>query len=93
VFEPNGVLTRARATMSATMFLLGLHEAGMLAGATPEASFTVECDSGNNPADLTDLGELLLEVGVAPVVPFEFIVVRVGKVSDSLVVRTEAGAP
>jgi phage tail sheath protein FI len=64
----------------------------MLAGATPEESFTVECDSGNNLADLTDLGELLLEVGVAPVVPCEFIVVRVGKVSDSLVIRTEAGA-
>lgn len=92
VFEPNNVLTRARATMSATMFLLGLHEAAMLAGATPEESFTVQCDSGNNPSDLTDLGELLLEVGVAPVVPFEFIVVRVGKVSDSLVVRSEAGA-
>jgi hypothetical protein len=91
VFEPNSVLTRARATMSATMFLLSLHEAGMLAGATPEESFTVQCDSGNNPADLTDLGELLVEVGVAPVIPFEFIVVRVGKVSDSLVVRTEGG--
>jgi phage tail sheath protein FI len=92
VFEPNSVLTRARATMSATMFLLGLHEAGMLAGATPEESFTVQCDTGNNPADLTDLGELLVEIGVAPVIPFEFIIVRVGKVSDSLVVRTEAGA-
>jgi hypothetical protein len=92
VFEPNNVLTRARATMSATMFLLGLHEAGMLAGTTPEESFTVQCDSGNNPSDVTDLGEMLIEVGVAPVVPFEFIVVRVGKVSDSLVVRSEAGA-
>jgi hypothetical protein len=92
VFEPNGVLTRARATMSVTMFLLGLHEAGMLAGATPDESFTVQCDSGNNPSELTDLGELLAEVGVAPVVPFEFIIVRVGKVSDSLVVRSETGA-
>ena len=93
VFEPNSVLTRARATMSATMFLLGLHEAGMLAGGSPEESFTVQCDSGNNPSQMTDLGELLLEVGVAPVIPFEFIVVRVGKVSDSLVVRSEAGTP
>ena len=35
VFEPNEALTRARATMSITIFLLGLHEAGMFAGATP----------------------------------------------------------
>ena len=32
VFEPNGFLTRARATMSVTFFLDALHEAGMLAG-------------------------------------------------------------
>jgi phage tail sheath protein FI len=90
VFEPNGVLTRARVTMTVTMFLLGLHEAGMLAGATPEESFTVRCDVDNNPTQQTDLGELLVEVGVAPVVPFEFVVVRVGKVSDSLVVRSDS---
>jgi uncharacterized protein len=90
VFEPNGPLTRARVTMSVTMFLLGLHEAGMLAGATPEESFTVRCDADNNTSELTDLGELLVEVGVAPVVPFEFVVVRVGRVSDSLIVRSQA---
>lgn len=91
VFEPDGVLTRARATMSATMLLLSLHEAGFLAGATPEESFTVQSDADNNPLASTDLGQLLIEVGVAPVVPFEFVIVRVGKVSDSLVVRTEGG--
>ena len=32
VFEPNDVFTRARATMSVTIFLLGLHERGMLGG-------------------------------------------------------------
>ena len=89
VFEPNEALTRARVTMSVTIFLLGLHEAGMLAGATPEESFFVKCDLDNNPAATRDLGRLIVEVGVAPSKPFEFVVLRVGRVSDAL----EDGAP
>jgi hypothetical protein len=88
VFEPNGFLTRARATMTVTFFLDALHEAGMLAGATPEESFYVRCDLDNNPADTRDLGELVIEVGVAPAQPFEFVVLRVGRVRDSLEVRS-----
>lgn len=90
VFEPNGFLTRARATMTATFFLDALHEAGMLAGATPEESFFVRCDLDNNPAEQRDLGELVIEIGVAPAQPFEFIVLRVGRVRDSLEVRDTA---
>jgi len=92
VFEPNDVYTRARVTLSVTNFLLGLHEQGMLAGATPEESFYVACDESNNPETDRDLGRLLVEIGVAPVVPFEFVVVRVGRVRDSLQVR-ETGGP
>jgi phage tail sheath protein FI len=87
VFEPNGFLTRARATMTATFFLDAMHEAGMLAGATPEESFFVRCDLDNNTAELRDLGQLVVEVGVAPAVPLEFVVLRVGRVHDSLEVR------
>jgi hypothetical protein len=90
VFEPNGFLTRARATMSATFFLDSLHEAGMLAGATAEESFFVRCDLDNNPAAQRELGQLVIEIGVAPAQPFEFVVLRVGRVRDSLEV-TEAG--
>jgi Bacteriophage tail sheath protein len=89
VFEPNGVLTRARATMSVTIFLLGLHEAGMLAGATADESFYVRCDPDNNPASETELGRMIVEIGVAPAQPFEFVVVRVGRVHDSLEVREQ----
>jgi uncharacterized protein len=84
VFEPNEALTRARATMSITIFLLELHEAGMLAGATPDESFVVRCDLDNNPAAERDLGRLIVEIGVAPSKPFEFVLLRVGRVRDSL---------
>ncbi|GAF48252.1 phage tail sheath subtilisin-like domain-containing protein [Rhodococcus wratislaviensis] len=91
VFEPNGFLTRARATMSVTFFLDGLHEAGMLAGATPEESFFVKCDLDNNPLAARDIGQLLVEVGVAPSQPFEFVLLRVGRVTDSIEVRAGGG--
>ncbi|MCW2714561.1 MAG: tail sheath protein [Frankiales bacterium] len=87
VFEPNGLLTRARATMSATVLLDGLHEAGMLAGRTPEQSYFVRCDLDNNPPEERAVGRLLVEVGVAPSQPFEFVVLRVGRVSDALDVQ------
>jgi phage tail sheath protein FI len=92
VFEPNEALTRARTTMSVTFFLLGLHEAGMLAGATPEESFVVQCDLDNNPQSERDLGRLIVEIGVAPSKPFEFIVVRVGRVNDAIEVTDSTGA-
>ncbi|MDQ4054022.1 MAG: phage tail sheath subtilisin-like domain-containing protein [Actinomycetota bacterium] len=92
VFEPNGVLTRARATMSVTFFLDGLHEAGMLAGDTAEESFFVKCDLDNNPQAQRDIGQLLIEVGVAPVQPFEFVLLRVGRVTDSIEIREGVGS-
>ncbi|OBF33698.1 hypothetical protein A5724_19300 [Mycobacterium sp. ACS1612] len=87
VFEPNGFLTRARATMTATFFLDTLHEAGMLAGASAEESFFVHCDLNNNPPEQRDVGQLLMEIGIAPAQPFEFVVLRVGRVHDSIQVR------
>lgn len=87
VFEPNGFLTRARATMAVTFFLDSLHEQGMFAGGTAEESFYVRCDLDNNPPEERELGRLLVEIGVAPAQPFEFVVVRVGRVGDSLEVR------
>jgi phage tail sheath protein FI len=91
VFEPNGFLTRARAIMTVTFFLDSLQEAGMLAGRTAEESFFVKCDLENNPAADRDVGRLLVEVGVAPSQPFEFIVLRVGRVTDSIEVRETLG--
>jgi phage tail sheath protein FI len=92
VFEPNDVITRARITMSITIFLLGLHEAGMFAGATPDESFLVRCDLDTNPPAERDLGHLIAEISVAPSKPFEFVLVRVGRVGDSLEVTDAADA-
>jgi hypothetical protein len=84
VFEPNGFVTRARITMSTTIFLLGMHESGAFAGGTPDESFYVKCDLDNNPQETQDQGQLIVEIGIAPSKPFEFVVLRVGRVQDAI---------
>jgi phage tail sheath protein FI len=90
VFEPNDVSTRSKLHLSLTAFLVELWRRGMLAGATPPAAFFVRCDDENNPPDARANGRLLAEVGVAAVKPFEFVVLRVGRVDNQFEVA-EAG--
>jgi phage tail sheath protein FI len=47
----------------------------MLVGGNPEEAFFVKCDAETNPSDQVDSGMLLCEIGVAPVVPAEFIMI------------------
>ena len=44
----------------------------------------MKCDLTTNPLAVTELGELIVEIGVAPARPAEFVVFRVGKQQDSL---------
>ena len=81
-FEPNDVVTRSKLSLTIHMFLLTLWQQGALAGDTAEESFFVKCDEENNPPSQRERGELLCEVGVAPSHPFEFIIVRVGRVNN-----------
>lgn len=82
VFEPNDTMTRSKLRLSLTSFLLALWRQGALAGDTPDASFFVKCDEVNNPAPERANGRLLAEVGVAPSIPFEFVVLRVGRTNN-----------
>ena len=70
--------------MSTTIFLLGMHESGAFAGGTPDESFYVKCDLDNNPQETQDRGQLIVEIGIAPSKPFEFVVLRVGRVHDAI---------
>ena len=45
-------------------------------GTTPEQAFFVKCDAENNPQDVRDRGQLVIDVGLAPVKPAEFVVFR-----------------
>lgn len=84
VFEANDDITQAKLRLSLTSFLISLWQQGALAGATTDAAFFVRCDRKINPPAQTDEGQLLALVGVAPVEPFEFVVVRVGQTTNEL---------
>ncbi|MGH9256236.1 MAG: phage tail sheath family protein [Vicinamibacterales bacterium] len=87
VFEPNDWPTRAKIRLSIISFLAELWQRGALAGATADAAFTVRCDETNNPPDARANGRLLADVGVAPSVPFEFVVLRVGRQANEFEIQ------
>jgi uncharacterized protein len=60
-------------------FLIGLWRQGALFGATPEQAFYVKCDEETNPPESVDEGKLVVEVGVAPVKPAEFVIFRISQ--------------
>jgi phage tail sheath protein FI len=84
VFEPNDARLRLAVSGAITVFLEAVYEAGALTGATDNQAFYVKCDATNNPSDVTDAGQFVAEVGVAPAIPAEFIVFRVGRTQDRL---------
>ncbi len=93
VFEPHDIYLRQKLVVVVSTFLRALFRAGALAGATEEESFFVRCDDSiNPPRDVAD-GKLVAIVGVAPVVPAEFIVLRIGRTTDELQIREEGSWP
>jgi uncharacterized protein len=79
VFEPNDLDLWQRLSRTVNSFLLGLWRNGALFGATPAEAFYVKCDSETNPPDVVDAGQVVIEVGVAPVKPAEFVVFRIAQ--------------
>jgi phage tail sheath protein FI len=76
VFEPDDVQTWVRVRRELSDRLWRLWRQGTLAGATPEDAFYVKCDAETNPAAVRDAGLVVTEIGLAPSVPAEFVVVR-----------------
>jgi phage tail sheath protein FI len=74
-FEPNNHTTWDLVTQRTRTFLTDLHNKGMLVGGNPDEAFFVKCDAETNPSDQVDSGMMLCEIGVAPIVPAEFIMI------------------
>jgi Bacteriophage tail sheath protein len=77
VFEPNEPSLWKRLKRSIEDFLQDLWRQGALLGGTKEEAFYVKCDEETNPPEARDAGQLICEIGLAPVRPAEFIVVRI----------------
>lgn len=82
VFEPNDVRLWEGVKRTLNAFLRGLWREGALFGATPEQAFYVKCDAETNPPESIDEGKLVVEVGLAPVKPAEFVVFRIAQYKD-----------
>jgi phage tail sheath protein FI len=76
VFEPNGPALWSRIKAQIQGFLLGLFNDGLFAGSTPAQAFFVVCDESNNDQASIDAGRVIIDIGIAPNRPAEFVVFR-----------------
>jgi phage tail sheath protein FI len=79
VFEPNDQRLWKRVIRDITAFLMRLWRQGALFGKTPEEAFYVKCDEETNPPEVIDAGQLIIEIGMCPVKPAEFVIFRIGQ--------------
>ena len=91
VFEPNDIMTWKSVERDIRCFLMRVWREGALLGATPEQAFFVKCDAETNPSEVRDAGQLIAEIGIAPVKPAEFIIFRIGQWSGETESATSAG--
>jgi hypothetical protein len=82
VFEPNDHRLWKRVQRTITSFLTLLWRNGALMGTSPEQAFYVKCDAETNPNEVVDAGQLVVEIGLAPVKPAEFVIFRIGQMAS-----------
>ncbi|HEY0373006.1 MAG TPA: phage tail sheath C-terminal domain-containing protein, partial [Thermoanaerobaculia bacterium] len=83
VFEPNDERLWARVRQSISAFLTRVWRDGALMGTKAEEAFFVRCDRTTMTQDDLDNGRLIVLIGVAPVKPAEFVIIRIGQFTAS----------
>ena len=79
VFEPNDEKLWKRIERNVTAYLRRVWLDGALFGRTPEEAFYVKCDAETNSPEVRDVGQCIIEIGLAPVKPAEFVIFRIGQ--------------
>jgi phage tail sheath protein FI len=79
VFEPNDMRLWSSLRISASNFLTRTWRDGALFGATPEQAFYVKCDEETNPPEVIEAGQVVIEIGICPVKPAEFVIFRISQ--------------
>jgi phage tail sheath protein FI len=79
VFEPNDPTLWQAIKRDVGAFLTLLWRNGALFGRTAEESFFVKCDEETNPPEVIDAGRVVIQIGIAPVKPAEFIIFEIGQ--------------
>jgi len=79
VFEPNDQQLWNRLIQSVSSFLTTIWQQGGLMGATADQAFFVKCGYDTMSSDDIQNGRLIMLVGIAPVFPAEFVIIRIGQ--------------
>jgi phage tail sheath protein FI len=79
VFEPNDPNLWAQVERTISDFLTLVWRSGALFGSTAEEAFYVKCDSTTMSVQDIEAGRFIAEVGICPVRPAEFVVIRVSQ--------------
>jgi phage tail sheath protein FI len=77
VFEPNDEPLWARVRETIRNFLTTVWRNGALQGAKADEAFFVRCDRSTMTQDDIDNGRLIVQIGIAPVKPAEFVIFRI----------------
>ena len=78
VFEPNGEQLWSEVRRQVEDYLLTLWREGHLRGDTAQQAFSVTVDHSTMTQDDLDNGRLVVVVGMAPLRPAQFVVIRIG---------------
>jgi phage tail sheath protein FI len=89
VFEPNDPQLWARVRRTISSFLVNEWRKGALFGATPDEAYYVKCDDETNPAEGIDAGQVVCQIGVAPVKPAEFVIFQLSQFSGGVSLVSE----
>lgn len=79
VFEPNDQRLWTSLATNVRSFLLRVYRSGALFGASADQSFYVKCDAETNPPEIIEAGQVVCEIGIAPVKPAEFVIFRLSQ--------------
>jgi hypothetical protein len=63
-----------------------LFDRGALMGDSPAQAFFVKCDAETNTRESREAGTVIADVGLAPAVPAEFVVVRITQSASTIAV-------
>lgn len=79
VFEniSSNLFTQIKSTLDS--FLLNLYNTNHFAGSSPTQAFSVVCDASNNPPEVINAGQVIVDVAIAPNRPAEFIRFRLSQ--------------
>jgi uncharacterized protein len=89
VFEPNDFMLWGRVKRAISSFLVLEYRKGALFGRSASDAFWVKCDDETNPAEAIDAGQIVCEIGVAPVKPAEFVIFRLSQFSGGVSLVSE----